>query len=128
MFGHDDLHAHFSGALDDCVKVIDLEPQQYAISIWLVIAITDGAVMVFDFEPVQLKDKPLIPDQLLVFGPAMTTLAAQQALVPSTACFDIGYGYERLRAHIRKPNTAAPTPQQGPVALTARVEVRSYWL
>ena len=128
MLGHDDLHAHFSGALHDCVEVINLEPQQYAISVRLVIAITDGTVMVFDFEPMQLKDKPLIPDQLLVFGPAMTTLAAQQALVPSATCFDIGYGDERLRAHISKPNTAGPTPQQGPVALTARVAVRSYWL
>jgi len=60
VFGHDDLHAHFSGALDDCVKVINLEPQQYAISIRLVIAITDGTVMVFDFESVQLKHKPIV--------------------------------------------------------------------
>jgi hypothetical protein len=84
--------------------------------------------MVFDFEPMQLKHKLIIRDQLFVFSPAMITPAAQQTLVPSAACFDICYGDERLRAHVGKRNTAGPTPQQGPVALTAGVAVRSYWL
>ena len=57
MPGHDDLHAHFGGALHDRVKVVYLEPQQYTVSVWLVITIADRTVMVFYFEAVQLKNK-----------------------------------------------------------------------
>jgi len=77
MPGHDDLHAHFSGALHDRVKVVYLEPQQYAVSVWLVITIADRAVMVFYFKAVQLKDKLAIRDQLLIFGAPMIAPAAQ---------------------------------------------------
>lgn len=63
---HDDLHAHLSGALHDRVKVVYLEPQQYTVSVWLVITITDRTVIVFYFEAVQLKDKLAIRDQPLI--------------------------------------------------------------
>lgn len=99
MPGHDDLHAHFSRALHDRIKVVYLEPQQYTVSIWLVIAIADWTVMVFYVEAVQLKDKLAIRDQLLIFGAPMIAPAAQQTLIPSATCFHIGYGDERLRAH-----------------------------
>ena len=69
MPGHDDLDAHFGGALDDRVKIVNLEPQQYAVSIWLVVTIGDRAVMVFNFEAVQLKHKLAIGDQLFICGP-----------------------------------------------------------
>lgn len=105
MPGHDDLHAHFSRALHYRVKVVHLEPQQYAVSVWLVITITDRTVMVFYFEPVQLKDKLVIRDQLLIFGAPMIASAAQQTLVPSATCFHIGYGDERLRTHPDERNT-----------------------
>ena len=82
MLGHHDFHGHFSGALHDGVKVIHLEPQQNSGSIGLVFTITDGTMMVFDFEPVQLKNKLVTPDELLIFGAAMIASAAQQALVP----------------------------------------------
>jgi hypothetical protein len=59
---HDDLHAHFSSPLHDSVQVVHLEPQQYPVSVWLVIAITDRTVIVFYFESVQLKDKLVIRD------------------------------------------------------------------
>lgn len=99
MPGHDELHAHFGGALHDRVKVVYLEPQQYTVSVWLVITIADRTMMVFYFEAVQLKDELAIRDQPLIFGAAMIARAAQQTLIPSAACFHIGYGDERLRTH-----------------------------
>jgi hypothetical protein len=96
---HDDLHAHFSSALHHAVEVVHFEPQQYAVSIRLVVRIADRAVMVSYFEPVQLKDKFAIRDQLLIFGTSMIAPAAQQTLVPSATRFHIGYGDERLRTH-----------------------------
>lgn len=96
---HDDLHAHFSSALHHAVEVVHLEPQQYAVSIRLVVRIAYRAVMVSYVEPVQLKDKFAIRDQLLIFGAAMIAPAAQQTPVPSTTCFHIGYGDERLGTH-----------------------------
>ena len=105
MLGPDDLHAHFSSALHDRIKVVHLEPQQHAVSVWLVITIADRTVMVFYLESVQLKDKAVIRDQLLIFGTSMIASAAQKTLIPSATCFDIGYGNERLRTHVNKRNT-----------------------
>jgi|HubBroStandDraft_1064217.scaffolds.fasta_scaffold29482_2 hypothetical protein len=99
MPGQDNLDTHFSGALHDCVKIIDLEPEQHPVSVWPVIAIADRAVMVFHLEAVQLKDKLPIRDQLFIRGAPMIAQAAQQTLVPSAACFHIGYGNQRLRTH-----------------------------
>ena len=76
MLGHDDLDAHFSGALQDRIKVFHLEPQQYTVSVWLIITIADRTVMVLYSEAVHLKDKLVIEDQLLIFGAPVTTPAA----------------------------------------------------
>ena len=99
MPGHDDLYSHCSGALHDRVKVVYLEPQQYTISVRLIITIADRTVMVFYSEAVQLKDKLAIRDQPLIFGASMLAPATQQTLIPSATCFHIGYGDERLRTH-----------------------------
>ena len=99
MPGHDNLDTHFSGALHDCVKIVDLEPEQHPISVRPVIAIADRTVMVFHLETVQLKDKLPIRDQLFIRGAPMIAPAAQQSLVPSAACFHIGHGDQRLRTH-----------------------------
>ena len=64
----DDLYSHFSGALHDRVKVVYLEPQQYTVSVWLVITMADRTVIVFYFEAVQLKDKLPIRDKLFIRG------------------------------------------------------------
>jgi hypothetical protein len=77
MPGHDNLHSHFSRALHDRVKVVYLEPQQYTVSVRLVITIADRAVIVFYFEAVQLKNKLAIRDQSLIFGTPMIAPAAQ---------------------------------------------------
>ena len=99
MTRHDDLHAHFSGALHNRVKVFHLEPQQSTVSVWPVIGIADRTVMVTHFEAVQLKDKLAIRDQPLIFRAPMIAPAAQQTLIPSATRFHIGYGDERLRTH-----------------------------
>jgi hypothetical protein len=57
MTGHDNVYAHFSGPLHDRLEIVDFEPQQHAVPVWLVIAIADRAVMVFYCEAVQLKHK-----------------------------------------------------------------------
>ena len=96
---HDDLHAHFSSASQHAVEVVHFEPQQYAVSIRLVIRITDRAVMVPYFEPVQLEGKSAIRDQLLIFRASMIAPAAQEMTVPSATRFHVSYGDERLRTH-----------------------------
>lgn len=101
MLRHDDLDAHFSSALHDSVKIVHLKPQQYAVSVWLIITIANGTVVVLDFEPVQLKHKLAVEDQLLILGAPVTASAAQQALIPSTTCFHIGNGNERLGTHTK---------------------------
>lgn len=57
MARHDDVDAHVGGTHQNCVEIVNLEPQQDAISIRFVVAIRDGAVMMFYFEAMQLKDK-----------------------------------------------------------------------
>lgn len=99
MPGQHDVHAHFSATLHDRVKVVYLEPQQHTVPVWLVVRIADRTVMVLYFEAVQLKDKPAIRYQTLIFGAAMVAPQTQQTLIPSAACFHVGNGDERLRTH-----------------------------
>jgi hypothetical protein len=103
---HDGLHAHVRGALHDPVKVVDLEPQQYTVSVRPVIAVADRTMMVVDIEAVQLKDELAIRSQTLILGTAMITPAAKQTLVPLAACFHIGDSDERLRAHLHKASNS----------------------
>jgi len=60
---------------------------------------------VLDFEAVQLKHKLPVRDQLFVTGASMIAPAAQQALIPSAACFHIGNGDQRLRTHLSSVST-----------------------
>ncbi len=115
MPGQDDLHTHLERALHDGIKILYLEPQQYTVSVWLGITISDAAVMVLYFETVQLKNKLSVPDQLLIDRAPMTALAAQQTLIPTATCFDIGNGDQRLRTHRNQRNNSSapqllPTP------------------
>jgi len=99
MPGQDDLYAHFTTTLHDRIEIVYLEPQQHTISVWLLLPVADGTVMVLHFEAVQLKHKLSVPDQLLVHRTPMTALAIQETLIPPATCFHIGYCDERLRAH-----------------------------
>lgn len=73
----DDLDSHLSRALDHCVDVVNLEPQQHSVAVGFVIAVPDPAVMVLHFEAMQLQDKLAIGDQLLILRAAMIALATQ---------------------------------------------------
>jgi hypothetical protein len=55
MARHYDIDPHFGRAPDDIIEVVNLEPQQYPVSIWLVVTITNRAVMMFRFKTMQLK-------------------------------------------------------------------------
>jgi hypothetical protein len=99
MTRHHRLDAHFSGALHDCFKIVDLEPEEHPVSIWLIVTIADRTVMMFHLETVQLKDKLPIRDQLFICGAPMIAPAAEQTLVPSAARFHIGHSNQRLRTH-----------------------------
>jgi hypothetical protein len=105
--GDDNPDAHFSGALHDRFKIVNLEPQQHSVTIWPVIAIANGAVMVFHFEAVQLKDKLAIRNQLLICRAPVIAAATEQTLIPSATCFHIGHGDQRLGTHTIKVSTAA---------------------
>lgn len=99
------LHAHFNRTLHHRIKIVYLEPQQYTVSVWLVMPVADGTVMVLRFEAVQLKGKLSVPDQLLIDRAPMTALATQQTLIPTATCFHIGYGEKRLRTHGNQRNS-----------------------
>src|SRR5262249_19403558 len=89
MAGQHDLDAHFGCALHYRVEVLHLEPDQHTSAVGPVAATADGAVMVFDFKAVQLQDEPAIVHQLLVLPAAVSPAAAQQALIPPAAGFDV---------------------------------------
>jgi len=88
---HHDFRAHFGSPLHDGIKIVHLKPQQHAISVWFVITISNGAVMMLRFETVQLKNKLAVPHQLFICGAAVIALATQQTLVPTAARFHIRY-------------------------------------
>jgi len=89
MAGQHDLDAHFGSALHYRFEVIHLEPEQHPIPVGSVGTIADGAVMMFDFKAVQLQDERAILHQLLILPAAVSPAAAQQALIPPAAGFDI---------------------------------------
>jgi len=108
MAGQHDLNAHFGGTLHHRVEVIHLEPEQHTIAIGSVGAISYGAVMVLDFKAVQLQDERTILHQLLILPAAVSSSAAEQALIPLAAAFNIGDTDERLRAHGPQLNRGSP--------------------
>ena len=94
-----DAGVQLSGALERRVEIIDLEPEEYAVAIGLVVRIPDWQVVMGNLEPMQLQDEHTVENQPLVFGSAMYAATAQQVLIPPAACFDIGYANERLGTH-----------------------------
>lgn len=52
MAWHYHLDAHFDGAPKECFKIIDLEPEQHPVSVWLILTIADGTVIMFNLEAV----------------------------------------------------------------------------
>jgi len=99
MAGQHHLNPHFDGALHYCIEVLHLEPEQHTIAVGSVGAIANGPVMVLDFKAVQLQDDLAILYQLLILPAAVRPAAAEQALIPPAAGFDIRDTNERLGVH-----------------------------
>ena len=89
MAGTHDFDTHFAGALHYGVEVLHLEPEQHTIAIGPISAIADRAMMMLNFKAVQLQDERATLHQLLILPAPMSPAAAQQALIPLTAGFDI---------------------------------------
>lgn len=100
MPGNDNLDIHLGGALRDRFEIVNLEPQQHAVSIRSVIAIANPPVMVFYSEAMQLKNKLAIRYQLFICRAPMIAPAPKQSLIPPAACFHIGNSNQRLRTHL----------------------------
>ncbi len=99
MARQDDFRFHLGSAGNGRVEVLDLEPQEYAVSIGLVVWIADRPVMVPDLEGVQLEDQRVTRNQPLVFGTTVRALTPEEALIPSAAGFDVTHGDKRLWMH-----------------------------
>ncbi len=94
-----DLDAHFSSALHHQIEILYLKPEQHAVAVGPVGTIADGTVMVLDFKTVQLQDEVAILYQLLIVLAAVGSTAAEKALIPQAAGFDIRNTDERLGTH-----------------------------
>ena len=119
------LDTHFGGAQHYRIEILHLEPEQNAIAVGSVGAIADGAMMMLDIKTVQLQDELTILHQLLILPAAVSSAAAQQALIPLAAGFDIRNTDQRLWTHgskltelltlatdIRKPSSAMFTQKR----------------
>jgi len=97
--GQNNLDPHLGNALHYRVEVFHLEPEQHTIAVGSVSAIADWAVMVSNFKAVQLQDKATTLHQLLILLAAVSPTAAQQALIPTAAGFDVSNTNKRLGVH-----------------------------
>jgi hypothetical protein len=95
----DDLGLEGVGSGHGVIEVVDLEPQQDAVAVGLIVRIADRSVVVCDLKAVELEYEFAIPDQPLVFRPAVGTVTAEEMLIPATARFHIRDCYEGLGAH-----------------------------
>lgn len=99
MARRNDLWLQFIDAPHRRVEIINFEPEQNAVAVGLVDGIANSAVMMLDFEIMQLQDKPVAANQPLVFRAAVPALAAKQALIPAARRLDVGNADERLWSH-----------------------------
>ena len=54
---HNSVNAHSNSSLNHSLEVVHLKPQQYAMSIWQVVAVATRTVVVVYFEAVQLQNQ-----------------------------------------------------------------------
>jgi len=99
MAWQDNLGVHRLGARNGCVEVVDLKPQEHAVSVWLKTGIPDGAVMVLHIPSVQLQDQPSSRDQPFILTATVRALTTQQTLIPATARLNITHADQGLRMH-----------------------------
>ena len=95
----DDLGWQLRGPGHGGIEILDLKPQQHAVAIGTVIRITHRAVIMVHFPVMELHDQGLAIHEPLVLRTTVVALTAKQSLIPSTRCFDVRDGNERLWAH-----------------------------
>ena len=94
----DDFGLKLLGASNGRVKVGDFKPEEHTVSSRKV-GIADRSVMMLDFPVVQLKDERTVRHEAFVMWAAVITLAAEEALIPATAGFDVSHANKRLWTH-----------------------------
>jgi hypothetical protein len=96
---HHNFGLQFLGAGNGRVEVVELKPEENAVSVWFKIWVTDGTVVMLHFPFVQLQDQPTIRNQTLILRAAVRALAAQKTLIPATARLNVAHADERLWTH-----------------------------
>ena len=104
MAWHIDLSVQALCACNRRVEVVELKPQEHAVSVWSDVGISDAGMMMLHIPSVQLKNQPAVRNEPLIVGPAMGALAAKETLIPATARLDIGHANKWLWIH---PNLVA---------------------
>lgn len=99
MAWHDDLSLQILGACYCRVKVVELKPEEHAISVGRDVWISDTTMMMFHIPCVQLKNQPTTRDQSLILLAAMRTLTAEETLIPTTARLNIAHANKELWTH-----------------------------
>ena len=94
-----DLHAHFRGAPQYAVEIIDLEPEQHPVPVRPVSGVPEPAVVMLSFKTVELKNQLAAEDQLLILRAAVIASTPEKALVPFAARAHIADSDQRLGPH-----------------------------
>ena len=90
---------HFPDPRHRGIEVVDLEPEEHAVAVRLIVAVTDWPVMMFNLEMVELENQGAVRNEPFVVRAAVRALTTEQALIPPAAGFDVGDGDERLWTH-----------------------------
>src|SRR3984893_103895 len=100
------------GAPDGRVEIVDLKPQENAITIRPDRRVAHVRMLV-GLPGMKLKDeRPGWIDELLVLGAAMAARAAEQILVPPAARLHVSNGNQRLGLHRPPPLLTDLPPRQ----------------
>ena len=94
------IDAHPCASSDGSVEVFHLKPQQHSVAVRAMIWLTDTAVIVLDFEAVQLHHQLSSVDQALIVRAAVIAAHFQQFLIPPAAQLNVGRADQRLGAHL----------------------------
>ena len=98
MAWQNDFRLQVHGAGMSSVKIVQFKPEEYAVSMRKV-GITDLTVMMLVFPAMELEHQLAFTNESLVIRSTMGALAAEQALIPTAARFDIADANERLWTH-----------------------------